>query len=71
MLFLNSWRASVVPYSVTTNPPLFKNSIDTQGKLRLNLHSLSVLLEYRRKRLVYSLMLKLYAKANSFPMLFH
>ena len=29
---------------------LFKNSIDTQGKLRLNLHSLSVseLLEYRR-----------------------
>jgi hypothetical protein len=31
----------------------FKNSIDTQGKLRLNLHSLSVteLLEYRRKTL--------------------
>ena len=32
---------------------LFKNSIDTQEKLRLNLHSLSVivseLLEYRRK----------------------
>jgi hypothetical protein len=30
---------------------LFKNSIDTQGKLRLNLHSLSVskLLEYRCK----------------------
>ena len=29
---------------------LFKNSIDTQEKLRLNLHSLSVseLLEYRR-----------------------
>jgi hypothetical protein len=29
---------------------LFKNSIDTQGKLRLNLHSLSVseLLEYMR-----------------------
>jgi hypothetical protein len=29
---------------------LFKNSTDTQGKLRLNLHSLSVseLLEYRR-----------------------
>jgi hypothetical protein len=29
---------------------LYKNSIDTQGKLRLNLHSLSVseLLEYRR-----------------------
>jgi hypothetical protein len=31
---------------------LFKNSIDTQGKLRLNLHSFSVseLLEYRRKK---------------------
>jgi hypothetical protein len=30
---------------------LYKNSIDNQGKLRLNLHSLSVseLLEYRRK----------------------
>jgi hypothetical protein len=34
---------------------LFKNSIDTKGKLRLNRHSLSVsvsvieLLEYRRK----------------------
>jgi hypothetical protein len=30
---------------------LFKNSIDNQEKLRLNLHSLSVseLLEYRRK----------------------
>jgi hypothetical protein len=30
---------------------LFKNSIDTQEKLRLNLHLLSVneLLEYRRK----------------------
>jgi hypothetical protein len=35
---------------------LFKNSIDTQGELRLNLHSLSVseLLEYRRKSIVYS-----------------
>ena len=33
---------------------LFKNSTDTQGKLRLNLHSLSVrvseFLEYRRKK---------------------
>jgi hypothetical protein len=30
---------------------LFKNSIDTQGKLKLNLHSLSVseILKYRRK----------------------
>ena len=28
---------------------LFKNSTDTQEKPRLNLHSLSVLLEYRRK----------------------
>jgi hypothetical protein len=35
---------------------LFKNSIDTQEKLRLNLHSLSVseLLEYRRYTLVTS-----------------
>jgi hypothetical protein len=35
---------------------LFKNSINTQGKLRLNLHSLSVsvseLLEYRRKKCI-------------------
>ena len=30
---------------------LFKNSTDTQGKLRLNLHSVSVLLEYRHKSL--------------------
>jgi hypothetical protein len=51
MLFLNSWRASVIPYSVTTHPPAIQNSIDTQEKLRLNLHSLSVseLLEYGRK----------------------
>ena len=50
-LFLNSWRASVIFYYVTIlTLQLFKNSIDTQGKLRLNLHSLSVseLLEYRR-----------------------
>jgi hypothetical protein len=35
----------------TTHRPAIKNSIDTQEKLRLNLHSLSVseLLEYRRK----------------------
>jgi Ni,Fe-hydrogenase maturation factor len=33
---------------------LFKNSIDTQEKLRLNLHSLSVseLLEYGRKNIL-------------------
>ena len=43
LLFLNSWRASVIPYYVTTHAlQLFKNSIDTQKKLRLNLHSLSV-----------------------------
>jgi hypothetical protein len=55
-LFMNSWRVSAVPYYVITHPPLlqlFKNSIDTQGKLRLILHSLSVsvneLLEYGRK----------------------
>jgi hypothetical protein len=53
MLFLNSWRVSVVPYYVTTHSPAIQNSIDTQGKLRLNLHSLSVseLLKYRRKSL--------------------
>jgi hypothetical protein len=52
LLFLNSWRVSVVPYYVTIlTLQLFKNSTDTQEKLRLNLHSLSVseLLEYRRK----------------------
>jgi hypothetical protein len=53
LLFLNSWRVSFVPYYVTTHPlQLFKNSTDAHaGKLRLNLHSLSVseLLEYRRK----------------------
>ena len=34
---------------------LFKNSIDTEGKLKLNLHSLSVseLLEYKRACLAY------------------
>ena len=42
MLFLNSWRVSVVLYHVTTHTPGFKNSIDTQEKLRLNFHSLSV-----------------------------
>ena len=49
MLFLNSWRASVIPYYVTTHPPAIQN-IATQEKLRLNLHSLSVseLLEYGR-----------------------
>jgi hypothetical protein len=50
--FAPGWRVSVVPYYVTTHPPaIFSNSIDTQDKLRLNLHSLSVseLLEYGRK----------------------
>ena len=52
MLFLNSWRVSshIVRYSMTLPLQLFKNSVDTQEKLRLNLHSLSVseLLEYGR-----------------------
>jgi hypothetical protein len=54
MLVLNSWRVSVVPYHATILAlQLVENSIDTQGKLRLNLHSLSVseLLEYGRKGL--------------------
>ena len=42
LLFLNRWRVSVIPYHVTTRPQAIQNSIDTQGKLRLNLHSLSV-----------------------------
>jgi hypothetical protein len=50
MLLLNSWRVSshILMYETLQ---LFKNSTDTKGKLRLNLHSLSVseLLEYRRK----------------------
>jgi hypothetical protein len=54
MLFLNSWRASNHAVRYDTNPPADSKtavSTDTQGKLRLNLHSLSVseLLEYRRK----------------------
>ena len=56
VLFLNSWRVSGHIVSYDTNPPAFKNSTDTQEKLRLNFHSLSVnvsvsvseLLEYRR-----------------------
>jgi hypothetical protein len=50
MLFLNSWRVSVVHYYMCLlTIQLFKGSIDTWEKLRLNLHSLSVseLLEYR------------------------
>jgi hypothetical protein len=51
MLFSNSWSASVVPYYVTTHLSA-ENSSDTQEKLRLNHHSLSVsvseLLEYGR-----------------------
>jgi hypothetical protein len=49
MVFLNSWRVCVVPYYTTTTLQLFKNSTDTQEKLRLNLHSfecLRELLEY-------------------------
>ena len=51
MLFLNSWRVRSHIVRYDTNLQLFKNSIDTQEKLRLNLHSLSVseLLEYGRK----------------------
>ena len=54
MLFLNSWRASshIVRYDTVPHGQLFKSSIDTQGKFRLNIHSFSVsvseLLEYRR-----------------------
>jgi hypothetical protein len=53
MLFLNSWRVSSHIVRYDTNPPAIQktDSIDTQGKLRLNLHSLSVselFLEYRR-----------------------
>jgi hypothetical protein len=51
LLFSSSWRASVIPYYVTMlTLQLFGNSIDTQEKLRLNFHSLSVseLLEYGR-----------------------
>ena len=51
MLFLNI-AGSLVSYLAKwlLTLQLFTNSIDTQGKLRLNLHSLSVseLLEYRR-----------------------
>jgi hypothetical protein len=58
MLFLNSWIDSVVLYNATILIlQLFKNSIDTQGKLKLNLHSLSVsmseLLEYRRECILF------------------
>jgi hypothetical protein len=55
MLFLNSWMVSVVPYYVTTHLPAVQ-SIDTQGKLKLNLHCLSVseLLEYMRKAPFYT-----------------
>jgi hypothetical protein len=53
MLFLKSWRVSVVPYYVNAHPPAIqKQHWLTQEKLRLNLHSLSVsvseLLEYGR-----------------------
>jgi hypothetical protein len=57
MLFLNSYIAGGLVSYLTMwllTLQLFKNSIDTQEKLRLNLHSLSVsvsvseLLEYGR-----------------------
>jgi hypothetical protein len=51
MLFWNSWR--LVPYLTLwlLTLQLFKNSIDTQEKLRLNLYCLSELSEYRRMSL--------------------
>ena len=51
----------VVPNYATLALQLFKNSIDTQGKLRLNLLSVSVseLLEYRRM-FVYSINITFY-----------
>jgi hypothetical protein len=52
MVFLNSWRVSDHIVRLTLALQLFKNTIDAQEKLRLNLHSLSAsvseLLEYRR-----------------------
>ena len=42
MLFLNSWRVSRHIVRYHTNHPAIQNSIDTQEKLRLNLHSFSV-----------------------------
>jgi hypothetical protein len=53
-LTLNEWRFSfwiagglvLYLYMWLLTLQLFKNSIDTQEKLRLNFHSLSVLLEY-------------------------
>jgi hypothetical protein len=50
MLFLNSWRVSNCRVKGGTSPPAIKKQF--QGKLRLNLYSLSVcvsgLLEYGR-----------------------
>jgi hypothetical protein len=48
---------------------LFKNSIDTQEKLRLNLHSLSVseLLEYGRMFLKYLAKMDLILILSNFP----
>jgi hypothetical protein len=46
VLFLNSWRVSSHIVRYDTNPAVIQkqheNSTETQGKLRLNLHSLSV-----------------------------
>ena len=52
--FLYSWRASVIPYYATSRLltlQLLRKSTDTQDKLRLNFHSLSVSepLEYGRQ----------------------
>ena len=58
MLFLSSWRVSSHIGKYDTSLQLFKNSIDTQEKLRLNLHSLSVsvseLSEYWRKPSIFN-----------------
>ena len=52
MLFLNSWMVSSRIVRYGTDLQLFKNCTDAQGKLRLNLHSLTLsvseLLEHRR-----------------------
>jgi hypothetical protein len=81
MLFLNSWRVSSRIVRLTLQ--LFKNSIDTQGKFRLNLHSLNVseLSKYRRNKLsiphvhicwfwAIILLLRLQTTAQALPVLY-
>ena len=50
--FLNSWRVSFVRLNVTALYLVLRNSNETQGKLKMNFHSLSgnmsELLEYGR-----------------------